>query len=103
MEGIEPAIAWLFVATNTGRILAYLPQIVAALRCSESARSISLLTWSYFALSHFTAVLYGAIVLHDQRMTWIFLGNLAATGGLCAILLWKRGRRPQPVCSGHPS
>jgi hypothetical protein len=84
------AIAWLFLATNTGRLLAYLPQIVATLRCEAGARSVSVLTWSYFALAHFSALLYALYVLRDARSALIFAGNLAVTLALVAIILWKR-------------
>jgi hypothetical protein len=86
------AIAWLFLVTNTGRLLAYLPQIVATLRCGTGARSVSVLTWSYFALAHFSAVLYALYVLRDSRSALIFSGNLAVTLALVAIILWKRRR-----------
>ena len=54
-------IGWAYVLVNAGRVLSYLPQIVAVWRCSDGARSISLLTWSYWACSHLTASLYAGI------------------------------------------
>jgi uncharacterized protein with PQ loop repeat len=83
-------LSWLFVISNAGRIAAYLPQIMAAWRCPAGAKSVSLLTWSYFAFAHLTALLYAIFVLHDPRATWIFAGNLSVTACLVSLLLWKR-------------
>lgn len=93
-------VAWLFLAANSGRLLAYLPQIVAAARCEAGARSVSILTWGYFAFAHGTAVLYAVVVLEDPRSTWIFSGNLVVTLVLVGIVCWKRhshARRSLPA------
>jgi hypothetical protein len=84
------AIGLLFVIANAGRLLAYLPQIVAAARCESGAKSVSILTWSYFAFAHLTALLYAIFVLHDPRSVWIFSGNLVVTLILVAIVFRKR-------------
>jgi hypothetical protein len=86
------AIAWLFLVTNTGRLLAYFPQIFATLRCEAGARSVSVVTWSYFAAAHLSALLYALFVLRDARSALIFSGNLGVTLALVAIILWKRHR-----------
>lgn len=86
------AITWMFVIANGGRIVAYLPQIMAAWYCPTGARSVSILTWSYFAFAHLTALLYARFVLHDPRSVWIFSGNLVVTVCLVGLLLWKRYR-----------
>ena len=83
-------VTWLFVIANGGRIVAYLPQIIAAWSCPRGARSVSILTWSYFAFAHLTAVLYAVFILQDLRSIWIFGGNLSVTAGLVTLLLWKR-------------
>ena len=83
-------VSWLFLLTNTGRIVAYLPQIRAAWTCPSGARSVSLLTWSYFAVAHLAALLYAIHVLRDSRSTLIFAGNLAVTLCLVMVLVWRR-------------
>jgi hypothetical protein len=82
-------ITWIFVAGNTGRLLAYLPQIVAAWKCENGAKSVSRFTWSYFALAHLTGVLYASLVVNDTRMAIVFFGNLMACVSLVAIVTWK--------------
>ncbi len=88
-------ITWMFLIANGGRIVAYLPQIMSAWYCPSGAKSVSILTWSYFAFAHLTALLYALFVLHDSRSVWIFSGNLAVTVCLVALLLWKRMRYRQ--------
>jgi Ca2+/Na+ antiporter len=83
-------ITWMFLIANGGRIVAYLPQIMAAWYCPAGAKSVSVLTWSYFAFAHLTALLYALFVLHDSRSVWIFSGNLIVTVCLVGLLLWKR-------------
>jgi hypothetical protein len=85
-------IGWLFLIANSGRLLAYLPQIVAAARCDAGAKSVSLLTWGYFAFAHLTALLYAMFVLHDEKSVWIFSGNFVVTVVLVAIVYVKRRR-----------
>jgi uncharacterized protein with PQ loop repeat len=83
-------IGWLFLVTNSGRLLAYIPQMVATARCESGARSVSILTWGYFVVAHLSGLLYAITVLHDTRSIWIFSGNLLVTVILVAIILWKR-------------
>ncbi len=83
-------LSWVFLVANSGRILAYLPQMIAAWRCPIGARSVSVSTWSYFAFAHLTALLYAVYVLRDFRSAWIFAGNLAATTFLVVLIVWRR-------------
>jgi uncharacterized membrane protein YwaF len=85
-------IGWLFLIANSGRLLAYLPQIVAVVRCDVGAKSVSILTWGYFAFAHLTALLYALVVLHDEKSVWIFSGNFVVTVVLVAIVYLKRRR-----------
>lgn len=85
-------IGWLFLIANSGRLLAYLPQIFAAARCDAGAKSVSILTWGYFAFAHLTALLYALFVLHDEKSVWIFSGNFVVTVVLVAIVYVKRRR-----------
>lgn len=83
-------ISWIFVVANTGRLLAYLPQFISAWNCPHGAKSVSILTWSYFTFAHCTALLYALVVLQDSKSVWIFAGNLGVTVCLVTLLLWKR-------------
>lgn len=83
-------ITWVFLIANTGRLLAYIPQFISAWKCQYGAKSVSILTWSYFMFAHCTAFVYALLVLKDSKSVWIFAGNLVVTMGLVALLLWKR-------------
>jgi len=92
MPSSVEALTWLFVTTNACRLFAYLPQILAALRCQNGAAAVSRVTWSYFAVAHFTGHLYSQHVLHDQKMATVLLGNFMACTALVAIVTWKKLR-----------
>lgn len=94
-------ITWVFLVANTGRLLAYIPQFISAWNCPHGAKSVSLLTWSYFTFAHCTAFLYALFVLKDSKSVWIFAGNLGATLCLVTLLLWKRMNYIRAVRRAH--
>jgi uncharacterized protein with PQ loop repeat len=91
-----------FLAVNTLRTLAYVPQIWAAVRHPESARGISILTWSYFAVAHLTGVAYSVVITHDANLVASFLGNFFACTLLVIVVAWqrRRGGARAPIASG---
>lgn len=89
---VTEVITWLFFITNTGRVLAYLPQIRAAWVCRNGATAVSSLTWGYFAIAHLCGALYGWFVVQDPGMAAIFGGNCVACGVLVGVITWKRRR-----------
>ncbi len=96
------AVAWSYLATNSLRVITYVPQIVAAWRCTDGARAISLLTWGSWTVSHFTGLAYGALVLHDVFFVVITLINLLGCGSVTAIVAMHRWRLRHPAQS-HPA
>jgi hypothetical protein len=90
MEHSSEIITWLFLVANAGRIWAYVPQLLAAWNCKNGASSVSRVTWGYFAFAHLTGVLYGAYVIHDSKMAWMFSGNLLLCTLLVSIVTWKK-------------
>ena len=99
VDALTEFIAWLFVAANAGRLLGYLPQVVAAWRCRNGAAAVSRMTWGYFAFAHFTGALYGLVVIHDLKMAYVFLGNAAVCILLVSIVTWKKRQHRQAVDS----
>jgi uncharacterized protein with PQ loop repeat len=83
-------IAWAFFIANGGRILAYIPQLVAAWKCENGAKSVSRMTWSYFAFAHLTGILYGQLVIHNSQMALVFTGNFLVCCLLVGIVSWKK-------------
>jgi hypothetical protein len=85
-------VSWAYVLANTGRVLSYLPQIATVWRCGDGARSISLLTWSYWAFSHLTACLYAGVAVHDGKLLAVSLGNLACCSTVVVLTALCRRR-----------
>jgi uncharacterized protein with PQ loop repeat len=97
MESLSDVVAWLFVAANAGRLIGYMPQVVAAWKCKNGAASVSRMTWGYFAFAHFTGILYATIVIHDWSMAAVFLGNFVVCCLLIGIVSWKKRRHQTSV------
>ena len=93
MKSVIDWLAWLYVLTNTVRILFYAPQIRAVLKCDDGAAAVSLTTWGFWTFANLTAALYGWFVVHDRAFTLIFLGNLVCTGTVTLIATMKRVQR----------
>lgn len=83
-------IGWIYVLANTGRVVSYLPQIAAVWRASDQAPSISLLSWSYWSLSHLTGALYGGLAAQDWRLLWVSVGNFASCTTVVILVLRRR-------------
>ena len=95
-EHITDLVTWAFFAANGGRILAYIPQLHAAWKCENGAKSVSRMTWGYFAFAHLTGILYGLLVIHNQQMALVFGGNFVVCCLLVGIVTWKKSRHHQP-------
>lgn len=89
-------VAWAYLATNSARILTYVPQLVAAWRCTDGARALSLWTWGSWMVSHVTALAYGTLVLADAFFVVITLINLLGCGAVTAIVAMHRWRQRRP-------
>ncbi len=84
------AVVWCYVGINATRLLTYLPQIVAAWRCRDGARSISLWTWGSFTLSNLTSLLYGMLVLSDPFFMAVSMVNLVCSAAVTSIAARRR-------------
>jgi len=89
---VVAAIGWIYVVTNAARVLTYVPQIVAVWRCNDGARSISLLTWGSWMVSHLAAIAYGALVVHDMFFMTVSAINFSCCTAVTSIA-WQRRRR----------
>ena len=83
-------VAWVYVITNSLRVLFYAPQIRAVLKADDGARALSITTWSFWTFAHLTATLYGWFVIHDSAFSAIFAGNLACAAAVTLIAARKR-------------
>lgn len=90
-QGLQTIILTVFAGLNSIRLIAYVPQVMKAARCSNGASAISFTTWSLFFLSHLTTIFYAVVCLGDLVMATIFFGNALAC--LLIILVALRNRR----------
>lgn len=89
MTAAELATA-AFTLCNAIRALAYLPQILRIIQAPDGARAISCATWSLFAISHLTTVVYALLAAHDWTMAAVFGGNALACATIICLTLSKR-------------
>lgn len=87
---LADTVAWLYVITNSVRVLFYAPQIRAVLKCADGAQALSIVTWSFWTFAHLTATLYGWFVIHDSAFCAIFAGNLTCAAAVTLIATKKR-------------
>lgn len=90
MINAENAVMLAFLLTNIGRILAYLPQIIAIARDSGRAKAVSCSTWSLFFVSNLSSALYAGLLSADAAMTLAFAANTACCAVIVGMLCWKR-------------
>ncbi len=88
-------ITWLYLLTNAARMFTYLPQIHAVWVANDGARTISLVTWSSWALSHMAALAYAQLVIDDIALSAISCINLAGCSAITVIaarrrMAWRR-------------
>jgi len=93
VQNLVTWISWLYLLTNTVRILFYAPQILSVFRADDGARSVAITTWGFWTFANLTALLYGWMVIRDPGFTLIFVGNFVCTGLVTAIASHKRWRQ----------
>ena len=84
-----------FTVFNGLRFLAYIPQIVKAIKDQSGAEAISFGTWSLFLASHASALAYAIENQGDWKMASVFLSNALGCGMILVIAAWKRSRHRQ--------
>ncbi len=86
------AIAWLYLITNATRVVTYVPQIMVVWRCTDGARSVSLLTWGSWVLSQLSALFYGVLVVNDLPFVLISVINLLGCACVTGIAMRRRAQ-----------
>ena len=82
----------VFTFCNSLRFIAYVPQIINAVRDQTGAAAISFGTWGLFLASHGSAMAYALVNKQDWMMASMFLGNAFGCGAVLLIAIWKRSR-----------
>jgi hypothetical protein len=83
----------VFTLFNGLRFLAYVPQILRALKDQSGAEAISFGTWALFLMSHVSAMAYAIANQKDWTMAFLFLSNAVGCSAVLLIAGWKRARR----------
>ena len=101
-------VSWLYMLTNSIRVLAYFPQLVSAWQATpESARALSRTTWAMFSVSHLTTTLYGHVVMQDAIFTSVSTANLLCTTAVLALIVQRQKgapcARPNPAAMPAPA
>lgn len=91
MIGADIALA-VFSASNGARILAYGPQLIRIARDRDGASAVSCITWSLFALSHISTVIYAVVCIADPHMAVIFAANALFCVAIVTMTVCKRLR-----------
>jgi hypothetical protein len=81
-----------FTFCNSLRFMAYVPQIIKAVRDRSGAEAISFGTWALFLVSHASAMAYALVNKEDWMMASMFLGNVIGCGAILLIAAWKRSQ-----------
>lgn len=89
-ETILHLITAVYAVSNVGRLLFYVPQLLAVSRDPSGACAISLSTWTFWTLSHAATTVYCGTVVDDPLLAVMMLGN---TLGSCAIVVLTARKR----------
>src|SRR4051812_27864502 len=79
-----------FALLNSGRALAYVPQIARVYRDQNGAAAVSLVTWVLFASSNLATAVYAHAVYSDVIMATVFALNTLACLLVVAFTAMKR-------------
>jgi hypothetical protein len=82
----------LFSLFNSLRFLAYVPQIIKALKDTSGAEAISFGTWGLFLASHVSAMAYALVNVRNWTMAILFLSNAIGCAAVLGIAGWKRAQ-----------
>jgi hypothetical protein len=90
MSPTVSTVAWIYLAANSARGLFYLPQLRVVLKCNDGARNVSLLSWTFFAASHASALAYAMVCVHDSSLVLMSGINVLGSALIAGSIAWKR-------------
>ena len=88
-----------FTATNSLRVVAYIPQIARLARDRSGAAAVSFCTWMLFLVSHLTTSAYAGVVLSDAWMCQVFAANAMCCAAIVALTFTRRRAQTADVRS----
>lgn len=82
----------IYATFSTVRILFYVPQLLAVSRERSPAHAISIISWTFWSISHAATAVYGLIVTHDTLLSAMMWSNAAGCSAIVALTIMKRRR-----------
>jgi hypothetical protein len=87
---LEDVTLGLFAICNGIRVLAYVPQIVAAARDRNGATAIACTTWWLFLVANLSTIAYALVNQSDWRLAACFTANAACCIAILSVTYHKR-------------
>jgi hypothetical protein len=100
---LEELTLMFFMACNSIRIFAYIPQMRTAVIDKNGASAISYTTWSLFLVANASTVAYALVNRADWSLAACFIGNALCCGVILAITFLKRRQYARRLALVGPS
>ena len=91
-ELLLQSITAIYAVCNVVRLLFYVPQIVAVARECSGAHAISIVTWTFWSLSHAVTAVYCYAIVHDALLGFMMWGNAFGCFAVVVLTTAKRQR-----------
>jgi hypothetical protein len=92
---LEEITLALFVACNSIRVVAHVPQVLKAATDRNGASSISMMTWALLLVAHLSTVAYALVNRSDLGLA-ACPNQCRLCGAILAIVWWKRRTHHRP-------
>ena len=79
-----------FTLLNSGRVIAYLPQMIRIYRDPHGAAAVSIATWALFASANVATVCYALFVVADLIVAVVFAMNAIGCVAIVVMTIVKR-------------
>lgn len=85
-------VTTIYAGCSAVRILFYVPQMLAVARERSAAHAVSIVSWTFWSISHAATAVYALVVTHDALLGAMMWCNTAGCGAIVALTAMKRRR-----------
>lgn len=85
-------ITAIYALCNAARLLSYGPQLIAVAREHSGAYAVSLISWTFWTISHAATAVYCTTVVNDPLLAGMMWGNTLGSSGVVLLTVLKRRR-----------
>ncbi len=85
-------VTGIYAACSAVRIFFYFPQMLAVAREQSAAHAVSLISWTFWSISHAATAVYALVVVHDALLSAMMWCNTAGCIAIAALTVTKRQR-----------